>query len=234
MNNIFQFVLTPAGLGEEGAYSVFAAMAQKHGFRAPKPLSHQHAYEAVRKMPRMKLELMLPRGSVTADRPFHQQHVCGINLRYASADPGPEAIAVASDILATFDIHLGGLDIGSLFAAVLGEMTASGQSNPLLAYESAVLPFLPYTSAPRPFMQRLYIWTYIGESFYPTVVAALRSNNFSGVSEAPKGVWIKVGQPSDEGALGLANLRQFWSQFWSQSGLAPARLPGAMGEGLPA
>lgn len=231
MENYFQFIFTPAGCGEEGLFNTFSEMAKRHGFKQPKPLGHQHDYTATRVKPRMRLELMLPRGRVTGDKPCHQQYVCGMNVAYAARVPGPEACAIVEEVLTNFDVHVGGLNAHEVLLATISAMNVAGMSNPILSYESAVLPQLAFTAPPRPAMQPLYLWTYIGSAFYPTVVAALRANKYPEVLEAPKGVWIKVGQPTEDGAAGFAKLKQFWSRFWTESGLDRRTLPGVPQDG---
>ncbi|MBN8524217.1 MAG: hypothetical protein J0M02_02650 [Planctomycetes bacterium] len=152
-----------------------------------------------------------------------------INIDRFGKAPTSEVLGIVEIALSQFDVHLGGLQTIGLLEA-LSETDEGQRSGSLYGLTApAVLPCLFWSALPRPVWCDLSPWAYISSKYYPTVHDALMRGGYPEVSIAPKGVWVKTGDWTMDGATNLTRMKAFWGTFWERSGLDRARLPGAMG-----
>jgi hypothetical protein len=225
----FQLLLTPHGLGEGGVHSRFVDIVTALGLPRPESFSHKYSYQSSRAKPALTVELRVSQRKTDHFSPIYAQHSVLINIDRFGKAPTSEVLRIAEMALSQFDVHMGGLQTIGLLEA-LSETDEGRRSGSLYGLTApAVLPCLFWSALPRPVWCDLSPWAYISSKFYPTVHDALMRGNYPEVSPAPKGVWVKTGDWTMDGATNLARMKTFWRAFWERSGLDCARLPGAMG-----
>jgi hypothetical protein len=231
----FQFRLSAHGMGAANLHADFTRVIESLNLAPPKPFSSAYSYQSARAKPALTIDLRVPTRQVNPDSPVNEQEVALVNIDRFGKVPTEEAIYISDLVLSRFDVHVGFLRLCGFIEAVNDSLRESGKLSIYAACAPAVLPALSWTSPdlPRPFLIDLEPWTYISAKFYPTVHEALLRGNYPEISPAPKGVWVKTGDWTMDGATNLVRMKAFWGAFWQQSGLDPARVPGAMGEGLP-
>lgn len=213
----------------------FCRLVASRGLVAPKPLSSEFFYGANRARPALKLELRVPQARRDPAAPTSDQKSARINIERFGKAPTEEILEITNSILSEFDVHTGGLQTIGLVDAVCESEEARLTGKTYGASAPAILPDQSWSApqVPRPVWIDLWPWTYVSSAFYSTVHDALLRGNYPEVTTAPKGVWVKTGDWTMDGATNLTRMKAFWGAFWKQSGLDPARLPGAMGEGIP-
>jgi hypothetical protein len=231
----FQFLFTPQGLGEAAVHAAFDELVANLGLKRPKPYSSAYSFQSTRPKPALTVELRIPYQHTDATSPVEQQDRALVNIDRFGKAPTKESIQIADAILRRFEVHVGAFRPCNFIDAICESEAGRENKSGYAACAPALLPALCWKPSGqlRPVWIDLWPWTYVSAKFYPTVHDALLRGNYPEVSPAPKGVWVKTGDWTMDGATNLARMKAFWGAFWQQSGLDPARVPGAMGEGLP-